>query len=162
MYGERHDMISMLKSARAPGRDYVLYATDEATPLYFNFNAAPTHVLGLRTEECKLGLYADWIPLTSQIIRPTIELEFYDYSTARGRLELDSRPDDRRVRRMVQTLLGNLVPNELQQRLPGRLGLQQELAKIAHLAYREFIQIQPDPVWQNGGLRTLLGLGREF
>lgn len=116
----------------------------------------------MRTEDTKLGLYAEWIPLTSQIIRSTIELEFYDYSTTRGQLELDSRPDDRRVKRMVQELLGNIVPNQLQQRLPGRLGVQQELSKIVHLAYREFIQIQPDPVWQNGGLRKLLGLGREF
>lgn len=32
IYGDRHDMISMLKSAKAPGRRYVLYATDEVTP----------------------------------------------------------------------------------------------------------------------------------
>ena len=63
---------------------------------------------------------------------------------------------------MVQELLNQIVPNELQQALPGSLGVQQQLAKAAHLAYREFIQLQPDPVWQNGGLQTLLGLGREF
>jgi uncharacterized sulfatase len=162
IYGDRHDMISMLKSARASGRRYVLYSTDEVTPNYFNFNGAPTHILGLRTEETKLGVYAEWIPLTSQIIRPSIELEFYDYSTTRGQLELDSTPEDRRVKGMVRALLNEIVPNQLQQRLPGRLGVQQELSKIVHLAYREFIQIQPDPVWQNGGLRKLLGLGREF
>jgi arylsulfatase A-like enzyme len=162
IYGNRHDMISMLRSAKAPGRPYVLYATDETAPNYFNFNAAPTHILGLRTEEGKLGVYAEWVPLTSHIIRPSIELEFYDYSTSRGQLELDSRPDDPSVRGMVQELLNHIVPNELQQKLPGSLGVQQQLAKIAHLAYREFIQLQPDPVWQNGGLQTLLGLGREF
>jgi hypothetical protein len=90
IYGNRHDMISMLKSAKAPGRPYVLYATDETAPNYFNFNVAPTHILGLRTEEGKLGVYAEWFPFTSQIIRRSIELEFYDYSTRRGRLELDS------------------------------------------------------------------------
>jgi hypothetical protein len=129
IYGNRHDMISMLKSAKAPGRPYVLYATDETAPNYFNFNVAPTHVLGLRTEEGKLGVYAEWVPLTSHIIRPSIELEFYDYSTSRGQLELDSRPDARGVRAMVRELLNNILPNELQQRLPGRLGVQQRLAK---------------------------------
>lgn len=162
IYGNRHDMISMLKSPRAPGRPYVLYATDETTPNYFNFNAAPTHVLGLRTEDSKLGVYADWVPLTSDIIRRSIELEFYEYSTSRGQLELDSRPDAPSVKRRVEELLNNIVPNELQQKLPGSLGVEQQRAKIAHLAYREFIQLQPDPVWQNGGLPTLIGLGREF
>jgi hypothetical protein len=139
-----------------------VYATDETAPNYFNFNVAPTHVLGLRAEESKLGVYTEWVPLTSHIIRPSIELEFYDYSTSRGQLELDSTPDAPGVRAMVRELLNNILPNDLQQRLPGRLGAQQQLAKIAHLAYREFIQLQPDSSWQNGGLQKLLGHGREF
>jgi uncharacterized sulfatase len=163
IYGDRHDMISMLKSRKAPGRSYVLYATDEVVPDYFNFNEAPTHVLGLRTEDTKLGLYAKWVPLTSRIISPSIELEFYDYSTTRGQLELDSTANsDSRVTNMVEELLNNLVPNEMEQRLPGRLGVQQELSKVAHLAFRELIALQPAGVWQRGGLRKLLGFGGDF
>lgn len=162
IYGDRHDMIAMLRSAKAPGRDYVLYATDETTPDFYNFNLAPTHILGLRTQEAKLGVYSKWVPLTSRIINRSINLEYYDYSTSRGQLELDSRPDNANVPRMLNELLNNLLPNELQQRLPGALAAQQELSKVAHLAYREFIQLQPNPVWQNGGLRDLLGLGAEF
>ena len=163
IYGNRHDMISMLKSADAPGRPYVVFATDEVIPNFFNFNAAPTHVLGFRTQDTKLGLYSEWFPLTSRMIQPSIALEFYDYSTERGQLELDSRPEDPRATRMMNELLNNILPNEMQQKLPGSLGVQQELSKIAHLAYREFVQLQPDSFWQIvGSLRSQLGIGGEF
>jgi uncharacterized sulfatase len=162
IYGNRHDLIPMLRSAKAPGRDYVLFATDEIMPNYFNFNNAPTHLMGLRTNDTKLGFYAKWIPVTSKIINSSIELEFYDYSTSGGQLELDSRPDDPRVGGMVNELLNNLVPNELQQVLPGSLKSVQQQEKIAHLIYRELIALYPAQVWQNGGLQTLLGYGVEF
>jgi uncharacterized sulfatase len=162
IYGDRHDMIAMLKSADAPGRDYVLYATDEIIPDYYNFNVAPTHILGVRTQDTKLGLYARWVPLTSRIVAPSVELEFYDYSTSRGKLELDSNPSDARVPGMVGDLLNNIIPNQLQQPLPGRLRLQQEGAKLKHLIFREYIALQPPPTWQGSGLQSLLGYGREF
>jgi len=163
IYRHRHDMIPMLKSAHAPGRRYVLYATDEVIPDFYNFNRSPLHVLGLRTEDTKLGVYAKWLGLTSQIDQPSIELEFYDYSTTNGKLELDNTAgSDSRVNGMVQHLLNEIVPNELQQRLPGTLRLQQEASKIAHLVYREIIALQPSGTWRNGGLQNLLGLGREF
>jgi hypothetical protein len=38
--GDRHDMVSMLKSPRAPRRPYVLFATDEIVFEYLNFNKA--------------------------------------------------------------------------------------------------------------------------
>ena len=163
IYGDRHDMIAMLKSADAPGRDYVLYATDEILPDYYNFNAAPTHILGVRTQDTKLGLYARWTPLTSRIVNSSIHLEFYDYSTSRGKLELDSTADtDSRVAGMVQSLLNDIIPNQLQQPLPGRLRLQQEGSKLKHLIFREYIALQPPPSWQGGGLQSLLGYGRDF
>ena len=163
IYGERLDMISMLQSADAPGRPYVLYATDEIMPNYFNFNAAPTHVLGLRTDDTKLGLYAKWVPFTSEIISSSKELEFYDYTTTLGKLELDNTAStDPRVKGMEDELLHNIIPHQLQQPLPGRLRLQQEKSKVAHLAYRELIALQPAKVWQSGGLQTLLGYGAEF
>lgn len=162
IYANRHNMIPMLKSANAPGRSYALFATDEILPNYFNFNKAPTHIMGLRTNDAKLGFYAKWIPVTSHIINSSIELEFYDYSTTRGQLEMDSRPDDPRVGGMVDELLNNLVPNELQQALPGTLGTIQQASKFAHLLFREVIALYPAKVWQDGGLQTILGYGVEF
>jgi uncharacterized sulfatase len=163
IYGGRHDMISMLKSAAAPGRQYVLYATDEVVPDYFNFNNAPLHVVGLRTKDTKLGVYAKWIPLTSRIIQSSIELEFYDLSTTRGQLELDNTASsDPRVPEMVQHLLNDLIPNELQQPLPGTLRLEQLGSRFFHLLFMEIIALQPSGVWRDGGLQKLLGFGSEF
>jgi arylsulfatase A-like enzyme len=163
IYGGRHDMIPMLKSASAPGRPYVLYATDEIAGNIYNFNNSPTNILGLRTEETKLGVYAKWVPLTSNIIRSSIELEFYDYSTMRGMLELDNTAaTDPRAKAMEANLLNNLLPNELQQGLPGALGVVQQASKVAHLAFREFIAIQPTIAWAEGALQSLLGYGLEF
>ena len=161
IYGDRHDMVSMLKSASAPGRPYVLFATDEVVFNYLNFNKAPLHVLGLRLEDSKLGAYAHWVPLTSQILGP-VQKEFYDYSTERGHLELDSDPNDPRVNGLYENLIGNIVPNELQERLPGTLGVVQALTKRAHLIWSEFIQLQQPSTLQTGDLHKLLGFGWEF
>ncbi len=162
IYGDRHDMISMLKSSKAPGRPYVLFATDEIVPEYLNFNLSPLHVLGLRTEDSKLGAYAHWVPLTSNFVG-TVQQEFYDYSTARGKLELDSTPGDARVQGLYENLTQNLIPNELQEPLPGALGVQQGLSKQAELLWALFVALQPPASWQVGnGLQKILGYGWGF
>ena len=163
IYGGRHDMFPMLKSANAPGRLYVLYATDEIVPITFNFNLAPLNILGLRTEDTKLGVYTSWVPLTSNIVPSSIELEFYGYSTTGGMLELDNTAaSDPRAKAMEDVLLNNLLPNELQQTLPGTLGQEQASSKVVHLAYRDFRAAQPLIAWAQGALQTLLGYGLEF
>jgi uncharacterized sulfatase len=93
-YNNRHDMYSMLKSRWAPGRSYLLFATDEIAPNFYNFNNAPTNILALRTEDTKVGVYADWKPLSVDIDPSIVQLEFYDYSTKAGQLELFSKPND--------------------------------------------------------------------
>ena len=165
IYSSRLDMISMLKSASAPGRPYVLYATDEIAPDFFNFNNCPTHVLGIRTADCKLGVYADWFPATGTINRQTSQLEFYDYSTSNGQLELDNTaPSDPRVMRMYHHLLNHIIPQELQALLPHSLLLEQEKSKLAHLAYRALIDNLPLEIFQaqGQGLTTILGYGADF
>jgi uncharacterized sulfatase len=161
IYGDRHDMISMLKSPRAPGRRYVLFATDEIVFDYLNFNKAPLHVVGLRLEDSKLGIYAHWLPLTSQIVGP-VQKEFYDYSTKHGQLELDSNPNHPRVRGLYQQLIHNIIPHELQERLPGRLGIQQALSKRAELVWAQLIALQQPSTFPSGALQKLLGFGWGF
>lgn len=63
---------------------------------------------------------------------------------------------------MEALLLNSLLPNELQERLPGALEVAQELSKIAHLEYRAFIGIQPTIAWAKRALQSLLGFGLEF
>jgi hypothetical protein len=161
IYSRRHNMIRMLRSARAPGRPYLLLATDELLPAKFNFNNAPLHIVGLRTESAKLATYSTWTPRTGNIEPETIEPEFYDYGTPEGAAEMVSDPDDRRARVMLNMLLKNFIPNELRERLPGALGAAQELSKRAYLFVEEQV-LDPN---SSGSVRDLLhslGYGREF
>lgn len=160
IYGGRHDMISMLRSSRAPGRPYVLFATDEVVFEYLNFNKAPFHVLGLRLEDSKLGTYVHWKPLTSDFVGP-VQKEFYDYSTEGGLLELNSDPNDPRVRELYRKLVRDIVPNELQQPLPGALRIAQLLSKEAHLAWSLFIEAH-QPTSPREDLQRLLSFGWGF
>lgn len=59
MYGNRHDMLPMLKSASAPGRPYVVFASDETVPEVLNFNSSASHIIGVRTDAGKLGTYSN-------------------------------------------------------------------------------------------------------
>jgi arylsulfatase A-like enzyme len=169
IYNNRLDMYSMLKSRWAPGRSYLLFATDEIAPNFYNFNNAPTNILALRTEDTKVGVYADWKPLSVNIDPSTVQLEFYDYSTRAGQLELFSKPNDPRAQEGYEALINNYLPNELAAPLPGNpldpnsLRFQQIKSEIAHVAFRDLIENEPDSTWQTGnGLRLLLGYGGPF
>lgn len=162
IYGRRHDLLGMLTSSAAPGRPYVLLATDEIAPSYFNFNNAPTHVLGLRTQEYKLGVYAEWHKATSTIDPSTVQLEFYDYATQGGRLEMTNTPSDPRAKAAAQQLVTDLIPNELQALLPPGLRLPQIESKAAHLLFRALIENKPEKTWKEKGLERLLGYGGSF
>ena len=163
IYGQRHDMISMLKSKQAPGRSYVLLATDEIAPNIYNSNNAPTHVLGFRTDEYKFGISAPWRTATSDIVVDSGQLEFYDYSTQRGQMELDNTPGDPRAQQTLNSLVNDIIPNDLQQPLPPSLRTQQLESKAAHLVYRAIVEnMDSSTLKDNGGIRGILGYGGEF
>jgi arylsulfatase A-like enzyme len=162
IYGRRHDMLSMLASCKAPGRRYVLHATDEIAPSYYNFNNAPSHVLGLRTQQYKLGVYAEWQTATSTIDPTTLQFEFYDYATQGGRMEMINTPSDPRAAATFKDLQQNIIPNELQALLPPSLLPAQVEAKVAHLLFRALIENMPEQTWTAGGLLNLLGYGGPF
>jgi len=168
IYGNRHDMYSMLKSRWASGRDYVLFATDEIAPDFFNFNSAPTNIIGLKTDDTKLGIYSNWKPASTTIEPSSVQKEFYDHATRLGELELNNRPNDPRAEQGYEQLVQNLIPNELAQPLPGSpldpnsLRSEQIKSEIAHLVFRDIIKNVPESVWQNGGLMTMLGYGGPF
>jgi arylsulfatase A-like enzyme len=164
LYGQRHDMIAMLRSAKAPGRPYVLFATDEVAPGFYNFNNAPGHIIGYRTEETKLGVYAKWFFGTAQIDPSTVQLEFYDYNTASGRLELENvrASEDPRVMQMYSTLLNDVIPNELEAPLPLPLRIPQAISLGQYLIYDTIISNLGAAQFKAGALRDLIGYGAEF
>ena len=161
IYGQRHDMVPMLRSASAPGRPYVLLATDELIPAKFNYLNAPIHIAGLRTQSAKLATYSTWTPTTGQIEPDTVQLEFYDYATPQGIAELANTPGDPRAQQMLNVLLNNLIPNELRARLPGVLGVAQDLSRTAYLLLEQYT-LNPNPGISVRDLLSQLSYGRGF
>jgi arylsulfatase A-like enzyme len=139
IYGKRLNLLPMLQSASAPGRPYVVFATDEPVPQIYNFNGSPHHIIGLRTPDAKLGVYADWVSGTTAINHRSIELEYYDYSTPGGLLETHNRKHDPARLRLLAALLTDVLPNKLRAPLPARFVPAQTLAKTEYLAYVDLI-----------------------
>jgi arylsulfatase A-like enzyme len=139
LYGPRYDMIPLLRSAQKPGRQYVVFATDELFNNQYNFDDAPFHIIGLITDNAKLGVYAEWLKGTTTIDTSSIQLEFYDYNTPGGLAELDNTPDDPRVKGMLQRLLNDIIPNELQVPLPSIYGAAQTVARAKYLVYETVV-----------------------
>jgi uncharacterized sulfatase len=164
IYGQRHDMVSMLRSASAPGRPYVLLATDELVPGYFFYDGVPPlHVAAVRTQDAKLGTYSTWNPATGRIEPGSTQVEFYDYGTPEGILELVSNPQDPRARPLLNQLLNDLIPNELRAPLPGRYGAAQTISKADYLLFQALMLNLPGTGGSAGDdLRNLLGIGQEF
>lgn len=121
LYGDRHDMNSMLRSANAPGRSHVLFANDEVITPALNFLSAPWHITGLITPRGKLGVYSNWRTPLMQIEREGQELEYYDYATAAGRLEVDNTYRSKTAQKANRLLQTKLIPGELRAPLPARL-----------------------------------------
>ena len=134
-YASRHDMIPMLRSAGSAGRPYVLLVDDEQVPNIYNFNDAPSHIIGLRTPHGKLGVYAKWLKGTTKIDRASIETEFYGYETEGGRAETDNTPDHPEAIKLRQALLDEIIPNELQAPIAARLRGPQHYSERAYLRY---------------------------
>ena len=161
LYGNRLDIVPMLKSAGAAGRPYVLLATDETAPGIYNFNQSPYHIIALRTQDAKLGTYAFWAGDADEIeTRNGLETEYYDYTTDAGRLELISDPDSADAIRMRRVLFEQAIPNEL--RAPPPLRGPQALTCKAYLLYAQFLKNYTPTEDTKEPLPRLIGFGREF
>lgn len=138
---QRFDLTSVLQDAEAPGRPYALHATDEDGfefgPRLFPFlQDAPWHVMGLITEDSKLGVYTHWEDGSTDIVTQGQETEYYDYGTEDGRLELTNSagPGNTRYNEEYQLLMSEAVPNELRAPLPDELEAAREATIAATLA----------------------------
>jgi uncharacterized sulfatase len=120
LYGKRHNLLPMLKSARKPGRRAALFSTDETIPSDVNYLLAPIHILGMVTESGKVAVYSHWDVGTTQIKKIDQQVEYYDYSTELGRMEVESLPNSPKAKLMAKQLLKKYMPEELEAPLPRR------------------------------------------
>jgi len=135
IYGERLNLAELLRNPHAPGRDHILFATDEIIPDVLNYLHAPTHVLAVRTRQAKLVTYTKWFPGTTRPIPASLQLEFYDYATSRGRAETHSHPHDPRAKAMAHKLFTQYVPRQMQAPLPPSLKRTVVKARASYVAF---------------------------
>ncbi|HEX5853645.1 MAG TPA: sulfatase-like hydrolase/transferase [Solirubrobacteraceae bacterium] len=120
----RADLARMLADPRAPGRPFVLHATDEivtefAIEQYAAY--APLHVIALRTPYAKFATYTHW---PDEGIAPQShaeEVELYDYSTHSGRLELHNGAGRSALEDALRAEYQRAFREELRRPLPHRL-----------------------------------------
>lgn len=159
MYGSRLDLLSILRDANAPGRQYLLHTTDEFVPSSVNnINniEAPLHVIGtiFRDQEGnkqKLGVYTFWEDLDSKQTQAGVikdertQLEYYDNSTEGGSKEMESTPDSEKAQAAIERYWGaypdgaSLILDELQAPLPFAYQEAQQKAYRRLQAYMEIL-----------------------
>jgi arylsulfatase A-like enzyme len=150
LYGSRYDMLPLLRSNSRRGRTAVVMASDEWVPEYFVFNGARRHILGLRTKDTKIASYTNW-DLLGRPDYDNAELESYDYSTKRGRLELDNGgARSAKAQALVEQLHGEYDANEMSALLPLPYRKFQDVSKIRYLAYIAFL----DALTADGGFNA--------
>ncbi|HTB50773.1 MAG TPA: sulfatase-like hydrolase/transferase [Solirubrobacteraceae bacterium] len=120
----RHDVSAMLGDPSAPGREYVLHATDE-TVTEFALEPyaadAPLHVVALRTPKAKYATYSNFAPDSIKLLKAGRETELYDYSTAQGRMELNNVAGRSALESKLNAQMQRAVRDELREPLPKRL-----------------------------------------
>jgi arylsulfatase A-like enzyme len=125
----RLEMASILADPNAPGRPYVLHATDETVTEFANepYAAdAPLHVVALRTAAAKYATYSNWPDEGVRQLAEGQERELYDYRTADGRLELDNSADANPLEGSLQAMLRRAFAEELRGPLPRYLHAARE------------------------------------
>jgi arylsulfatase A-like enzyme len=116
MYGSAADLLSIVQNASAPGRPYIVSTSDE----FFRVAQADFFMIGLRNEDHKLITY--WPTLG---VNGTPEVEFYDYSTPGGLLELDNQPSHPVAATMLEQLTQEVVPLDLLKPVPSEFATAQ-------------------------------------
>src|SRR5690606_7836463 len=87
-----------------------------------------------------LGVYSDWADGSTDLIVDTQEIEFYDYTTASGRLELENSAvsGNTRFEELYGLLMTDALPNTLRAPLPDPLEearLATTIATLERIAY---------------------------
>ncbi len=120
----RLDLAAILADPQAPGRPYVLHATDETLTEYaiepYAANA-PLHVVALRTPAAKYATYSHWPAEGIAPLQAGEERELYDYRTHSGRLELDNSAGSSPLEEGLHATFQQAFQDELRRPLPSLL-----------------------------------------
>jgi arylsulfatase A-like enzyme len=120
----RLDITEILTNASAPGRSYVLHATDE-TVTEFAIEPyaadAPLHIIAMRTPQAKYASYSNWPETGITPLALGEENELYDYTTHGGRLELHNSAGESPQEEQLREQLALAIKDELRGPLPARL-----------------------------------------
>jgi uncharacterized sulfatase len=136
LYGNRFDLLSVIRTNAAPGRPAAFYTNDEYVSPALNYNKAPLHILTMLTPQYKLNLYSHWKIASTDLDSDNQELEFYDYSTTNGQLELNNQTSLPIAGKMLlQQLLDEYLPNEIRAAMPDALKVTQFLALQNYLTF---------------------------
>jgi arylsulfatase A-like enzyme len=121
---KRADLAGILADPTAPGRPFILHATDETVTEFaiepYAANA-PLHVVALRTPRAKYATYSNW---PYEGIAPKSEgqeSELYDYRTHSGRLELHNSAGHSPLEETMRAEYEHAFIDELRRPLPPRL-----------------------------------------
>jgi arylsulfatase A-like enzyme len=120
---DRLDLAAILADPDAPGRPYVLHATDETVTEYaierYAANA-PLHVVAMRTPLAKYATYSRWKEGGIDRLSAGEERELYDYGSD-GLLELHNRAGESRAEDGLRPELEQAIRQELRRPLPSYL-----------------------------------------
>ena len=121
---QRLDLAAILADPSAPGRPYVLHATDE-TVTEFAIEPyaadAPLHVVALRTPDAKYAIYANWNGEEIVPVAEGQERELYDYGDGSGRLEIHNSVGESPLEGALDALMQQAYAQELHRPLPTHL-----------------------------------------
>jgi arylsulfatase A-like enzyme len=134
---KRADMARMLEDVDAPGRQYVVHATDEIVTEYAieRYAAdAPLHVVAVRTEGAKFATYSNWSEEGITPLELGHEAELYDYASQGGRLEVHNTVGQSAVEGEMRAHYEHAFKHELREPLPGRLAGARERGFIDYFS----------------------------
>lgn len=136
LYGQRADMLTCLGNPNSPGRDYIVFTTDEYYTPNYNYLNANQHIVGLLTATGKLGVYCQWLPNTTELITQADEqVEYFDYTDDPNHLEIHSDPSSPAAQQALQLLFAEVIPNELHGLMPIALEQTSAIARQNLLNY---------------------------
>jgi arylsulfatase A-like enzyme len=152
----RLDMAAICVHPHAPGREWILHATDEDVTEFAGqrySSEAARHVVAIRTPVAKLGVYSHWRPETLEVQPGGREVELYDYATAAGVAEVANVAGASPLEeQLLATLEGDAIPNELREPLPTSLAAAQARGLANYGSVEEFENLKL--YVKNGPLRA--------